>query len=155
MADAIALLKADHKQVKALFKQAEELGDRAFTARARLFDEIDAALTLHTKIEETILYPAVKQKTKPATDERDEVLEAYEEHAAAKALIARIRETDPKDETYRAKLQVLGELVDHHVTEEEASFFPEARKLLGTEMIDELGDEIAAAKEAEGVLTRR
>lgn len=155
MADAIALLMADHKKVKALFKQAEELGDRAFTARARLFEEIDAELTLHTKIEETIFYPAIKLKTKPATEERDAVLEAYEEHAAAKALIARIRETDPKDETYKAKLQVLGEMIEHHVKEEETSFFPDARKRLGDELIDELGDELAAAKEVEGVPARK
>ena len=155
MPDAIALLKADHKTVKALFKQVEELGDRAFAARAKLFDQIDVELTLHSKIEETIFYPAVKRKTKAATDERDEVLEAYEEHAAAKALMMRIRATDPKDETYAAKIQVLSEMIDHHVKEEETSFFPDARKLLGQETIDELGDELAAAKEAEGAPARR
>src|ERR1700722_17336495 len=111
MPDAIALLKADHKKVKALFKQVEELGDRAFTARAKLYGEIDAELQLHTKIEETIFYPAVKQKSKAASEERDEVLEAYEEHAGAKDLMAKIRATDPKDETYKAKIQVLSEMI--------------------------------------------
>jgi hemerythrin-like domain-containing protein len=150
MPDAIALLKADHKKVKALFKEIEELGERAFTARAKLYAQIERELQLHTKVEETIFYPAVKQKTRGASEERDAVLEAYEEHATAKGAMARIDETDPKDETYRAKIQVLSELIDHHVKEEENRFFPEARKLLGAERLSELGEEITAAKEAEG-----
>ena len=68
MNDAISLLKADHKKVKALFKEANELGDRAYAARAKLFREIDAELTIHTKVEEAIFYPAFKGKTKPASD---------------------------------------------------------------------------------------
>lgn len=147
MPDAIALLKADHKKVKALFKEADELGERAFAARAKLYAQIARELELHTKVEETIFYPAVKQKTRGASEERDAVLEAYEEHAAAKDAMRRIGETDPKDETFRAKVTVLSELIDHHVREEENHFFPEARKLLGADRLAELGDEITAAKE--------
>jgi iron-sulfur cluster repair protein YtfE (RIC family) len=152
MSDAIALLKADHKKVKALFKEANELGDRAYTARANLFRQIAAELKLHTKVEETIFYPAFKRKTKAGTDERDEILEAYEEHAAAKNAIATLEHTDPKDETYRAKLVVLSEMIDHHVKEEETQLFKEARTLLNADELVELGEEMAAAKEVEGAL---
>jgi len=150
MPDAIALLKADHKKVKALFKEADELGERAFAARAKIYAQIERELKLHTKVEETIFYPAVKQKSRAGSDERDAVLEAYEEHAAAKGVMQSLAQTDPKDETYKAKITVLSELIDHHVKEEEGHFFPEARKLLGADRVAELGDEIATAKEEEG-----
>jgi hemerythrin superfamily protein len=152
MPDAIALLKADHRQVKALFKEAAELGDGAHVSRAKLFAQIDAALTLHTQVEEEIFYPAVKAKTRANSDERDEVLEAYEEHACAKDVIAKLEQLDPKDETYRAKLTVLNELIDHHVKEEETSFFPQARELLGDDRLAELGEQIEAMKQQAGAV---
>jgi hemerythrin-like domain-containing protein len=145
-ADAIALLKKDHEKVKALFAQADALSDTAYAARLKLFKEIDAELTLHTTVEETIFYPAFKAKTKRYSDERDEVLEAYEEHAGAKDLIAKLERLDPRDETYKPKMQVLGEMIRHHVEEEESVLFPEARKLLGRDELERLGGQIAAAK---------
>jgi len=144
--DAIALLKKDHDKVKALFAQADALSDTAHAARLKLFKEIDAELTLHTAVEEKIFYPAFKAKTKRNTDERDEVLEAYEEHAGAKELIAKLERLDVRDETYKAKLQVLGEMIRHHVEEEESVMFPEARRLLGHDELERLGAQITAAK---------
>ncbi len=144
--DAIALLERDHDKVKALFAQADALSDTAHAARLKLFKEIDAELTLHTTVEETLFYPAFKAKTKRNSDERDEVLEAYEEHAGAKELIAKLERLDARDETYKAKLQVLGEMIRHHVEEEESVMFPEARRLLGHDELERLGAQIAAAK---------
>lgn len=144
--DAIALLKKDHEKVKGLFAQADALSDTAHAARLKLFKEIDAELTLHTAVEEKIFYPAFKEKTKRNSDERDEVLEAYEEHASAKDLIAKLERLDARDESYKAKLQVLGEMIRHHVEEEESVLFPEARTLLGLDELQRLGEQIAVAK---------
>ena len=153
--DAIELLKHDHREVTALFAQANSLSDTAFAARARIFAQIADALELHTRVEETIFYPAFKDKTKRNSDERDEVLEAYEEHAAAKDLIAKLRALDARDQTYKAKVQVLSEMIHHHVEEEEGTFFPEARRLLGDAELKELGGRIEAAKKAGPDGTRR
>lgn len=152
--DPIALLKKDHAAVKALLKEAEELGDRAHAARAKLFERIDRELTLHSKIEEDIFYPALKAKTKANTEDRDEVLEAYEEHASAKALIAKLEGLDPRDESYKAKLQVLGEMVKHHIKEEEGEMFKEARRLLDASELDELGEEMQAEKTRSGARSK-
>jgi hemerythrin superfamily protein len=146
MTDAISLLKADHRKVKALFKEALGLGEKAFASRGKLFDQIDAELTLHTRVEEALLYPAVKAKTKANTEERDQVLEAYEEHAGAKDLIAKMERLDAKDESFRAKLQVLSEMIDHHVKEEETSFFPHIRTLFSEDELVEIGKQIQAMK---------
>lgn len=145
--DAIALLKADHKEVTALFEQVEGLSDTAHTSRSKLFKKIDAALSVHAEIEENIFYPALKAKTKLNTEPSNEVFEAYEEHANVKSMLAKLESTDPSDDTYNAKLQVLIELVKQHVKEEETEMFKQARELLKKAELRDLGAELEAAKE--------
>lgn len=121
-ADAIKLLREDHREVKTWFKQYEKL-DRE-TEKEELARKICAALTVHAKIEEEIFYPALRKSI-----DDDELLdEAEVEHASAKQLIAEIRSMSPKDHLFDAKVKVLGEYVMHHVQEEEQEMFPEARK---------------------------
>jgi hemerythrin superfamily protein len=144
--DAIALLKKDHKEVKALFQEVEALGERANSGRQKLFRQIDLALTAHAEIEEKIFYPQFKARAED-DEETQEALEAYEEHALVKRLIAELEGMAPTDESYRAKLQVLSELVDHHVKEEEKEMFKMARDLFDTQELGELGEEMAQAKQ--------
>ncbi len=147
--DALELLKADHNKVRKLFKEVEALGDRATTSRRDLFDQIDEELTLHSKIEEKLLYPEFKERAKKS-DQTDEVMEAYEEHAVAKRLIKELEGLEPTDETFKAKLQVLIEGVKHHATEEETVMFPMARELFKADELDAMGDDIIAMKEKAG-----
>jgi len=143
--DALKLLKEDHKKVKTLFGEVEELGDRASTQRKKLFQKIDEELTIHAKIEETIFYPEFRRRAANG-EEKEEVLEAYEEHGLVKTLIGELENLDPKDETYKPKLSVLKELVEHHVKEEEGPMFKMARELFEPEELDEIGERIMAAK---------
>lgn len=120
-ADAIKLLKADHKEVKTYFKQYESLEDD--DEKRALADKICLALTVHAQVEEEIFYPANRE----AIDDDDLLDEAEVEHATAKQLIAEIREMDVNDRLFDAKVTVLGEYIDHHVQEEETEMFPESR----------------------------
>ena len=140
--DAIALLTADHREVSAMFKQYEGLGERAKASKKKLADEICTALTLHTQIEEEIFYPAMREAGKEAEDMVDE---AVVEHASAKDLIAQLQEMDPEDDLYDAKVKVLSEQIDHHVKEEEKEMFPKAKK----SKLDlvALGEEMALRKD--------
>lgn len=140
--DAVALLKADHKEVHAMFEEYEGLGDRANVSKNKLVAKICKALKIHTQIEEEIFYPAVREASK---DTEDMVDEAVVEHASAKDLIAQLEEMDPEDDLYDAKVKVLGELIDHHVEEEEEEMFPKARKLKLD--MDALGDEMAMRRD--------
>ena len=54
--DAIALLKADHDEVRQLFKDFEKAGDDG--RREKLALQICRELTIHSMIEEEIFYPA-------------------------------------------------------------------------------------------------
>lgn len=140
--DAIALLTADHREVKDMFDQFDELGDRAKVAKEKLKDKICQALIAHTTIEEEIFYPAVRAAVKEGDDMVDE---AVVEHASAKDLIKQLQEMQPDDDLYDAKVKVLGEQIDHHVQEEEKEMFPQARKA-GLDL-QALGQEMAMRKQ--------
>ena len=120
-ADAIKLLKDDHREVKAYFKEYESSEDDG--EKQALADKICIALTVHAQIEEEIFYPA----TREAIDDDDLLDEAEVEHASAKQLIAEIQSMKAGDRLYDAKITVLGEYIDHHVEEEEKEMFPESR----------------------------
>ncbi|MXO71895.1 hemerythrin domain-containing protein [Alteraurantiacibacter buctensis] len=132
--DAIALLKADHREVKKMFADYEKLEEDA--DKQALATQICDALTVHAQIEEEIFYPAAYE----ALDEDDLIDEAEVEHASAKDLIAQIQASSPAEPLFDAKVKVLGEYIDHHVKEEEGEMFPECRssdmdlKALGEQM---------------------
>lgn len=138
--DAIALLKADHREVEAWFEQFEK--SRSAKKKAELAAKICTALKVHTQIEEEIFYPAFLE----ASGETDIHHEAVVEHAGAKKLIAEIEAMDAGDEYFDAKVKVLSEMIKHHVREEERreGMFAEAKK---ADMdLDALGAELAARK---------
>lgn len=142
MNDAIALLKQDHANVKAMFEEFEELGDRAFTGKKKLADKICLELTRHATAEEEIFYPAVRAAGKESEDLIDE---ATVEHATAKDLIAQIGAMDPHDDLFDATVKVLGEYIEHHVREEEGEIFPKAKQA-GLDL-EGMAREIAARKD--------
>ena len=147
-ADAIKLLKADHKEVKTMFQQYEKLEDDA--EKQELADKICMALTVHAQIEEEIYYPAVRA----AIDDDDLLDEAEVEHASAKQLIAEIQALKAGDRLFDAKVTVLGEYIEHHVEEEEAEMFPESRdsdldlKELGVQLAERKAELMAQLKAA-------
>jgi hemerythrin superfamily protein len=138
--DAVALLKADHRQVEDLFEQFEK--SRSGAKKQQLAANICSALTIHAQIEEEIFYPAFLQ----ATDDKDVHHEAIVEHEGAKRLIAELRGMRPEDDYFDARVTVLSEMIKHHVKEEEKAggMFAEARQ---SEMdLKDLGEQMSARK---------
>ncbi len=122
--DAIALLKADHREVESWFAQYEKA--RSEDKKSELARKICTALKTHTRIEEELFYPAFLD----ATGDKSLHHEAEIEHDTAKKLIAEIEASGPDDEYYDSKMNVLSEMIKHHVKEEEQpdGMFAEARK---------------------------
>lgn len=146
--DAVALLKADHRKVEALFAQFEAA--KGAGKKQALAQQICMELTIHTRIEEDVFYPACEGKV-----EEDLMKEAYVEHDAAKVLIAEIEAGGPDDDFYDAKVKVLSEEIEHHVEEEEKrveGMFSQARKAgldmgaLGARMAEEKRQLLASYK---------
>jgi hemerythrin superfamily protein len=138
--DAVAVLKADHRQVEGWFAQFSK--SRSDSKKQQLAAQICAALTVHTEIEEEIFYPAFLE----ATADKDLHHEAVVEHAGAKRLIAEIEKMRAGDDYFDAKVTVLSEMIKHHVKEEEqpGGMFAEAKK---SDMdLKELGQQLLARK---------
>jgi hemerythrin-like domain-containing protein len=144
--DACDLLDADHKQVKKMFKEYEELtNSRGRTVAQKKMDlarQICHELTVHAQIEEEIFYPALRAALK----DTDLIAEAEVEHQTAKDLIAQIEGMDEADEMFDAKVTVLGEYIDHHVKEERNEIFPKARSARKLDLVS-MRDELMARKE--------
>lgn len=142
--NALTVLKQDHGNVEALFKEFEAL-DRGETAeKRRVVDHMIEQLSVHAVIEEQVFYPAVRQANE---ETQDVVLEGLEEHHIVKWTLSELETMPPTDERFDAKVRVLIESVRHHVEEEENELFDEVRKAIPTQELEALGEALTRAKE--------
>ena len=141
--DAIVLLKADNKEIKRTFDAFEKAGENAHAEKGRLVKKMIELLTVHTFIENEVMYPRVRELL---PELEDDVLESYEEHHVADVLVMELVGMKPDAERFTAKTTVLIENVRHHIDEEEQDWFPKVRDGLGRKALQEIGAEMAAAK---------
>ena len=146
--DAVELIKADHRTVEKLFREFEEAGDRAYKTKQELVGQIVEELEVHATIEEETYYPAVEAKAKK--EGKELIAEAVEEHHVVKILLGELGSMSSQDEAFDAKVTVLMENVRHHVEEEESELLPQSEKILGTDELTRLGEEMAARKQQLG-----
>jgi hypothetical protein len=138
---ALELLEQDHRQVEELFGEYDQLkGDDK--RKGELAQKICLALEVHAQIEEEIFYPLAREATK----DNDLIDESLVEHATVKNLIGEIEEMEVGDDLSDAKIRVLGEMVKHHIHEEEGELFPELESAQID--LDAIGKELAERKEA-------
>lgn len=143
--NAIELLKQDHERLKGLFEELTKTTERGVKKRAELLGKIELELTLHTHIEEDILYPAFKE----AGSKEEDVMyyEAKEEHRAVEALVLPdLKATDPATPAFAGRAKVCKEMLEHHIEEEEEEMFPKAQELLG-DKLDEIGVQMEQLKQ--------
>ena len=141
--DAIVLLKNDHKEIRKVFRDFQKAGDNAVATKGKLVDRMIELLTVHTYIENEVMYPRVRALL---PEVEDDVLESYEEHHVADVLVMELSMMKPDDERFTAKTTVLIENVDHHIDEEEKEWFPKVREGLGRKSLQDLGAEMLEAK---------
>ena len=141
--DAIVQLKNDHQEIRKVFRQFQQAGDNANVRKGELVDRIIELLTVHTYIENEVMYPRVRELL---PELEDDVLESYEEHHVADVLVVELAALKPGDERFDAKTTVLIENVTHHMDEEEQDWFPKVREGLGRKQLQEIGEEMLAAR---------
>lgn len=145
--NAIELLKNDHETVKEILNQLSETTERAIKKRTELLAKLEMELTIHTTIEEDILYPAYR---KAGGKEQEKMYyEAKEEHRAVDSLVLPdLKATEPGSVEFSARVKVCKELLEHHIQEEEEEMFPQAKKLLGNATLEELGQQMQQMKQS-------
>ena len=143
--NAIDLLKADHAKVKDILSQLSDSTERALKKRVELLGKLEMEISMHTRLEEEILYPAFKEA---GSKEQDIMyFEAKEEHRTVDSLVLPdLKLTDPGTPEFSGRVKVVKELLEHHIEEEETEMFPQAKKLLGKEKLEELGLQMEAMK---------
>jgi hemerythrin superfamily protein len=114
------ILHEDHEKVDDLFFQFSQEDDD--TAKADLVETIIKELYMHATVEEELVYPVVRKDVEDSEEMMDE---ADTEHSMIKVLLSQLQSMKPGDDHYDAKVTVLGELVKHHVREEEKEMFKE------------------------------
>ncbi|MBC3374994.1 hemerythrin domain-containing protein [Pseudomonas sp. SWRI92] len=143
--NAIDLLKADHERVKGILSQLSESTDRALKKRTELLAKLEMEVSIHTRLEEEILYPAFKAAGDK--EEAEMYYEAKEEHRTVDSLVLPdLKNTDPSQPEFAGRVKVVKELLEHHIEEEETEMFPKAKKILGKAKLDELGNQMEAVK---------
>ncbi|MQS16801.1 hemerythrin domain-containing protein [Streptomyces kaniharaensis] len=146
--DAIVLLREDHKEVRRLFREYRGLaggdgrgGDRA---RRETVEKIVEALTVHTYLEDELVYPRIRQEVPGFAADMDR---AKEEHHVADLLCEELSRMSPDDEGYDAKTAVLIDAVERHIEEEEGTWFPKVRAAFGRKELREMGERMQAVRE--------
>jgi hemerythrin-like domain-containing protein len=141
--DALELLKDDHKRMKKLLNEVEETNRSEAQRRRELYRQIRSELKLHERMEETLLYPELKQHE----ETREITLEGFEEHHAANLILDELCDVPVGDETWGPKAKVLKEMIEHHIEEEEGEMFKGAKRVLGKERLEEIGQRMQQMKE--------
>jgi hemerythrin superfamily protein len=147
---ATDLLEQQHRKVKAIFKKLE--GGRGDASA--LLRELADDLTAHMVIEHELFYPAV------ISLDESLINESFEEHSLAELALKRLLATNPDDESFKAKVTALKELIEHHVEEEEKELFPKVEEAIDDDQLKTLGKAMktrfgeAVAEGHEQVLTR-
>jgi len=136
------LLKHDHREVSKLFAQIKKSdgGEK----QEKLFKNLKQELELHTKLEETHLYPVLMKHEQT----KDLAKHAREEHGEVKKLLKQMSALSVGDDEWADLCQQLQSGVEDHVEEEENEMFPAAEKALDKTQIDEIGKKIEEEKQA-------
>ncbi len=109
----------------------------------RLAGQIIERLTVHTYLENEVMYPEVRALL---PELEDDVLESCEEHHVADVLCVELSAMAPDAEHFDAKATVLIESVSHHIGEEEQDWFPKVRAGLGRKQLQDIGAKLEQAR---------
>lgn len=145
--NAITFLKKQHDEMKELLAAFAATTDRGLKIRRELLSKIDAELRHHMQLEEEIFYPEFKKAVERKKDKKL-YFEAKEEHHVARGVLHDLTRADPGSLAFGGKVNVLKELVEHHMNEEESEMFPLAKEIFTSEELKELAAKMETRKRA-------
>jgi hemerythrin superfamily protein len=154
--DAITLIKKDHDKVEELFARYNGgggltglvkriTGNVPVRQKTTALEGICRELDVHARIEEDILYPALRKTGDPELQRQ--VDESIREHARVKDLVGKLRTRNGElDADTDAMVSELQQCVDHHVREEENEMFPRMEEVVPEPERRELGRQLQERK---------
>jgi hemerythrin superfamily protein len=136
--DVIAILEADHREVEQLFEQIQRAQG---SQRTKLVEKLASELTLHMSIEESLVYPRMARIDKEMSSE------AQAEHSLSRKVLKDLQRLAPDTPGFDGALEMLKAGIQHHVQEEEGEAFPKLRSRLDSSELEQLTEQVQAAKE--------
>jgi len=132
-------LEKDHDKQRDLIEAIKKTNNGS-KHRADLWTDLKVELEAHASAEEQAFYSELMR----APDGTDETRHAVEEHQKMHEIIAELDIMDQTEDLWLKKFDKLAHKVVHHVDEEEAEFFPKAKKLFKKseekEMLEDFND---------------
>ncbi len=139
------VLKSEHKEILGMVSDLKSSSPQKKNDRQQQFSKMRDDLLPHMHAEENYFYPYIMDHG----GKRQIILEGIEEHRAARSVMQDMESTPASDERWMAKLSVLGEMLEHHIEEEEKEIFKEARKVISDEQAKEMGDRFKSIEQGE------
>jgi hypothetical protein len=138
--DVITLIENDHRVLEEVFVNIEAAeGDTR-----PLLEQVAELLIPHSKAEEQVVYPAIKQI---APDEDSDVDDGVEEHHHVEEMLKQVLAEDSDAPGADGLVAAIIGEVRHHVEEEEQDILPKFAQAATADQLEELGQKFAAAKE--------
>ncbi len=141
-ADAIEMLKADHRRVHKLFQHYEATHEPAMKHRIAM--ALFVALELHTQLEDRVFYPAFAEATNRAGQAL--VATSLEDHEQIEVCLEELRGLEVDSAAFEAQFHALRLTVEQHMYNEERQLFPQTEVALAEQLVD-LRDEMQDIKE--------
>jgi hemerythrin-like domain-containing protein len=138
----LEMLVQDHRAFRGLLEQIAEIIDDDPEGARLLVKHARIAILAHGRAEGRVLYVEISE----------DAHQAREEHAVVEALLDDLAAALVVDDAYRARVQIITDLLDRHIADEEQALFPKARRAIGARRLGELADVWLVAKARE--LTR-
>ena len=143
MNDPMRILKADHREAEKLLGKLADSEEGS--ERQQMVEELTMKLTAHMELEESIVYPSVREAVGAEDEEEAEV-----EHRLAREGLEKLSSM-MEVPGFGAVVEMLKGGIMHHVQEEEHELLPELKDAISREEWAAMGDALAAAKQERGM----
>jgi iron-sulfur cluster repair protein YtfE (RIC family) len=144
--DGLELLKNDHDAIKTLLR-GFEWGGGSKDIFQLMFDQLYAALALHTRIEEQVFYPLLLRTLPIETSTL--IQQICCEHVETKKLLTKLTALEISCMEWHRLMAKLSQEITQHIQEEEGFLFPKMRQLLDSDQLIQLGQDLQRAKNRE------
>lgn len=132
-------LRVSHQTQRELYARLlADIGDRE--ERDRVFQELKRELVAHETAEERCFYVPLFEHDSTV----DAARHAISEHHQMDEMVEDLEGMDSGSAQWREGVKKLCDKIEHHLTEEEQKFFPQARRVLPDAQRDELGKQYEA-----------
>lgn len=141
-AGILGLLHADHETVNELMAQIEAT-EAGSDERKELFMRFKEEMMVHKVAEERVFYAKLLQH--PETREKGK--HCNHEHSEVVEMIHKLEQLDSTSPRWLQTFTKLKSAIQHHVEEEENNIAALARRILGDDQLEQLGDAFLQEKQ--------